>query len=87
MTRLTLLCLMLLGCTPKSRWTWVDECDAERSERIMLGCLQAAQNMSGATSPGNDSDEVVDNCRAAAQDIACKRVQVCYEGCVDGGTP
>lgn len=86
MRHLSLL-LLLAACERPSHWTWVDECDPARSERVFLTCLQAAQNMGGPNAPGNDSDEVVESCRAAAESIACRRVHVCVERCVDGGTP
>lgn len=79
MRYLMLMLLAFSACKPQPKYTWRDRCDVEQQERIFLACLQSAQHMGGAAAPGNDSDEVVEACRAAAANIACLRVLKCEQ--------
>lgn len=63
----------LAGCGPRT--VPVEHCDQAQRERVFLACLASAQHMGGGSTPGNDSDEVVDSCSSAAGRIACVTVR------------
>lgn len=79
--RWLILPLVFSACERAPEYTWRSRCDAAQQERVFLACVQSAHHMGGVATPGNDSDEVVEACRAAAAGIACTTEYTCYHNC------
>lgn len=57
------------------------ELDREMAKEIFLKCIESSHAPNSITAAGNDADEVVDQCRAAAHSISGRLIRTCVANC------
>lgn len=73
--------LVLVGCEPQPISEHYETCNREQMERVFVACVEKARGPQVLADTYNDLDEMVDECRAAARQIACESGYRCVAHC------